>query len=79
MVHCYFTRLNLKKWDYSLSRNKKDLNDVIATPFSVSFPQLPAAKKHTENGVTVTSLRSFLFRDDFRRENYPFLRFILVK
>ena len=27
------------------SRNKKDLNDVTAAPFSVSFSQLPAAKK----------------------------------
>ena len=47
------------------SRNKKDLNDVTAAPFSVSFSQLPAAKKKTENGAALTSLRSFLFRDDF--------------
>ena len=47
------------------SRNKKDLNDVTAALFSVSFSQLPAAKKHTENRAAVTSLRSFLFRDDF--------------
>ena len=47
------------------SRNKKELNDVTAAPFSVSFFQLPAAKKTTENGAAVTSLRSFLFRDDF--------------
>ena len=33
--------------------------------FRVSFSQLPAAKKHTQNGAAVTSLRSFLFRDDF--------------
>ena len=26
---------------------------------------LPAAKKHTKNGAAVTSLRPFLFRDDF--------------
>ena len=47
------------------SRNKKDLNDATATPFLVSFSQLPTAKKPTENGAAVTSLRSFLFRDDF--------------
>ena len=47
-----------------LSRNKKDLNDITAAPFSVSFSQLPAAKKN-KNGAAVTSLRSFLFRDDF--------------
>ena len=40
------------------------LNDVTAAPFQVSFSQLPAAK-NTENGAAVTSLRSFLFRDDF--------------
>ena len=32
------------------SRNKKDLNDVTAAPFSVSFSQLPAAKKHRKRG-----------------------------
>ena len=48
-----------------LSRNKKDLNDVTATPFFVSFSQLPAAKKYTENRAAVMSLRSFLFREDF--------------
>ena len=49
-----------------LSQNKNDLNDGTATLFLVSFSQLPAAKKKvTENGTAVTSLRSFLFRDDF--------------
>ena len=48
-----------------LSRNKKDLNDVTAAPFSVSFSQLPAAKKHTKKGAVVTSLGFLLFRDDF--------------
>ena len=47
------------------SQNKKDLNDVTATPFFVSFSQLPAAKKYTENRAAVMSLRSFLFREDF--------------
>ena len=41
-----------------LSRNKKNLNDVAAAPFMVSFSQLPTAK-NTENRATVTSLRSF--------------------
>ena len=47
------------------SWNKKDLNDVTAAPFSVSFSQLPAAKKSTKKGPAVTSLSSFLFCDDF--------------
>ena len=47
--------------------NKKDFNDVTAAPFLVSFSQLPAAKKNTKNRATVTSLRSFLFRDNFSR------------
>ena len=46
-------------------QNKKDLSDVTAAPFSVSFSQLPAAKNNTENGAAVTSLRSFLFCKDF--------------
>ena len=46
-----------------LLQNKKDLNDVTAAPFLVSFSQLPAAKK--EKTVAVTSLRSFIFHDDF--------------
>ena len=46
------------------SRNKKDLNNVTAAPFSMSFSHRPAAK-NTENGASVTSLRSFLFRDNF--------------
>ena len=48
-----------------LSQNKKDLNDLTAVRFSVSFSQLPAAKKHTKNGAAVLSLRSFLFPDNF--------------
>ena len=47
------------------SRNKKDLNEVTAAPFLVSFVQLPPAKKPTENGAAVTLLRSFLFRNNF--------------
>ena len=45
-----------------LSRNKKDLT---AVSFLVSFSQLPAARKNIENGAAVTSLRSFLFCDNF--------------
>ena len=48
-----------------LSRNKKDLNDVTAATFLVSFSQLPAARKNIENGAAVTSLRSIFFRDNF--------------
>ena len=47
------------------SRNKKDLNNVSAALFSMSFSQLPAGKKNTENGAAMTSLRLFLFCDDF--------------
>ena len=32
--------------------------------------QLPAAKKHTKNEAAVTSLRSFLFSDDFNQERW---------
>ena len=32
------------------SRNKKDINDVTAAPFSVSFSQLLAAKKTPKTG-----------------------------
>ena len=47
------------------SRNKKDLNEVTAAPFLVSFVQLPPAKNPTENKAAVTLLRSFLFRNNF--------------
>ena len=30
------------------------------------------SKKHTENGAAVTSLGSFLFRDDFRKIAFQF-------
>ena len=42
------------------------LNDITAAPFSVSFSQLPAVKKDTENGAAVTSLRTFVRSNDFR-------------
>ena len=64
-VHIYSQTRVLK-----LSRNKKDTNDITAAPFSVSFSQLPAAKKTTKDGAAVTSLRSFQFRDDFRNCNF---------
>ena len=50
------------------SQNKKDLNEVTAAPFLVSFSQLLAAKQNTQNGAAVTSVRSFIFPDDFRKK-----------
>ena len=44
-----------------LSLNKKDLNDVKAALFLVSFSQLPAAEKPENQAAAVTSLRSFIF------------------
>ena len=41
------------------------LNDVSAAPFSVSFSQLPAAKKPTENGAAVMSLRTLVRNSAF--------------
>ena len=46
------------------SQNKKDPNDVTAALFSVVFLLL-AAENKTPKTAAVTSLRSFLFRDDF--------------
>ena len=48
------------------SRNKKDLNDITAAPFSVLFFAAGSWEKDPENGAAVTSLKSFLFRDDFK-------------
>ena len=48
------------------SQNKKSLNDVTAAPFSVSFSQLPAAKKHQNRG-SCDVIRPFLFRDNFTK------------
>ena len=47
-----------------LSRNKKDFINVTAAPFSVFFAA-GSWEKDTENRAAVTSLRSFLFHDDF--------------
>ena len=58
------------------SQNKKDLNDVSAALFSVFFAA-GSWEKDTENGLAVTSLRSFLFRYDF--SYYVKLEAILVK
>ena len=58
--NCSNKNLSLKS-----SQNKKDLNDVTAAQFLVSFSQLPAANKTIQNGAAGTSLRSFLFREDF--------------
>ena len=46
----YKVSVNFLQVLLKLSRNKKDLNDVIASPFSVSFSQLPAAKKTPKTG-----------------------------
>ena len=42
--------LTRKKLQLKLSQNKKDLNDVTASPIWVSFSQLPAAKNHQKQG-----------------------------
>jgi hypothetical protein len=42
------------------------LNDVTATPFSVSFSQLPTVKKNTKNGAAVMSLKTFIRSSAFR-------------
>ena len=42
-----------------------DLNDVTAAPFLVSFSQLLAVKKDTENGAAVRSLRTFIRSNAF--------------
>ena len=47
------------------SRNKKDVNDVTVAQFLVGFVAAGSREKDTENGAAVTSLRSFLFHDDF--------------
>ena len=49
------------------SQNKKELNDVTAGPFLVLFFAAGSWEKETENGAAVTSLSSFLFRDDFSK------------
>ena len=48
-----------------LSQNKKDLNYFTAALILVSFFSAASSKKNTEKRAAVTSLRSFLFRDDF--------------
>ena len=62
----------LVNWEVSVfstyllkSSRNKDLNDVTAAPFSVGFFAAGSWEKDTENRVAVTSLRSFLFHDDF--------------
>ena len=66
-MQLHFLRNNIKESQQNIhsmrkvlksSRNKMDLNDVTAALFSVSFSQLPTAKKKTaENGAALTSLR----------------------
>ena len=43
------------------------LNDVTAAPFLVSFSQLPAVRKDTENGAAVTSLRTLVRSSAFSK------------
>ena len=62
--HFFIGKLE-KKSTLKLSQNKKNLNDITAAPFSVSFSKLPAAKKTQLKWAAVASLRFFLFRDDF--------------
>ena len=38
---------------------------TLNAPFSVFFSQLPAAKNPTKNSAAVTSLRFFLFHDNY--------------
>ena len=46
------------------SQNKKDLDDVTAARFWCFFAA-GSWEKYTKNGAAVTSLRFFLFCDDF--------------
>jgi hypothetical protein len=51
MVFLFLSRQQIKmKKRLKMARNKSDLNDVTAAPFSVSFYQLPAAKKKKKRG-----------------------------
>ena len=45
----------------------KVLIDVTAAQFLVSFSQLPAVKKDTENWAAVTSLRTFINSSAFNK------------
>ena len=59
-----------------LSRNKKDLNDVTAAPFLMSFSQLPAAKKTLKTGQLwgpsyfVTTLEPTIFEIPQSKSNF---------
>ena len=44
---------------------KKDLNDITAAGFRCHFLSYQLQKRNTKNGAVVTSLRPFLFCDDF--------------
>ena len=58
----------LKRNGVKSSRNKKDLKDITAAPFFGVFFSAASSKKNTVNGAAVTSLRSFLFLDDFNTD-----------
>ena len=65
-----FLKFILQEWSW----NKKDLNEVTAASFFVLFFAAGSWEKDTENVAAVmslrlTSLRSFLFRVDFRESH----------
>ena len=60
------------------SRNKKDLNDVTAAPFSVFFCCWQLRKRHRRRAA-VMSLRSFLFSDNFSWDSCYENRFFPVR
>ena len=47
------------------SRNMKDNNEITGAPYLVFFVD-GSSGKDTKNGAAVTSLRSFLYHDNFR-------------
>ena len=61
-----------------LSQNKKDLNNVKAALFSVCFFAAGSWEKNTEKETAVTSLRSFLFCDNFKVHKNYFLIFWVI-
>ena len=55
------------------------LNDVTAALFLMSFSQLPAVKKDTKNGASVTSLRTSVGSNDLSIHNRRLNRFLVGK
>ena len=56
---------SLFDWYFWWVRRHKRRRTLVTSQLPRSFYLLPAAKKHTKNRAAVTSLRSFLFLDDF--------------